>query len=82
MTHRVRRVARFTSDVVKEAIRANQPDVIVLNHLDYIDISHQNVKQLSPKQVEFLAGVEREIGRKISYCGTGTMNLIEMGVDG
>lgn len=82
VTHRVRRVARFTSDVVKEAIRANQPDVIVLNHMDYIDISHQNVKQLSPKQVEFLAGVEREIGRKISYCGTGTMNLIEMGVDG
>ncbi len=81
VTHRVRRVARFTPDIVKEAILVNRPDVIVLNHLDYIDISHQNVKKLSHKQEEFLARVEKEIGRKISYCGTGTMNLIEMGAD-
>lgn len=82
VTRRVRRVARFTPDIVKEAISVNRPDVIVLNHMDYIDISHKNTDTLSQKQEEFLANVEAGIGRKISYCGNGEMNLIAMeGID-
>lgn len=78
VTHCVRRVARFTPDIVKEAILVNQPDVIVLNHMDYIDISHKNTDELSKKQKEFLASVETGIGRKISYCGNGEMNLVAL----
>ncbi|MDR3355932.1 MAG: adenylosuccinate synthetase [Spirochaetaceae bacterium] len=35
-TNRVRRVARFDKDVVLRAIECNRPNIIVLNHLDYI----------------------------------------------
>lgn len=78
VTHRVRRVAHFTPGIVKEAILVNRPDIIVLNHMDYIDISYKNANSLSIKQEEFVLNVEKEIGRKISYCGNGEMNLVAM----
>ena len=37
VTGRLRRVARFDPAIVREAIRANRPDKIVLNHVDYLD---------------------------------------------
>lgn len=76
VTHCVRRVARFTADIVKEAIQANRPDIIVLNHMDYIDFSNKNAESLSEKQKIFLAEVEEKIERKISYCGNGEMKII------
>ena len=78
VTHRVRRVARFTPDIVKEAILVNQPDVIVLNHMDYIDFSNKGENYLSKKQEEFLEKVEKMIGRKVSYCGNGEMSVLPM----
>src|SRR3984885_13475898 len=37
VTKKLRRVARFDSQIVREAIIANNPSMIVLNHLDYVD---------------------------------------------
>lgn len=76
VTQRVRRVARFTPDIVKEAILVNRPDVIVLNHMDYIDFSNKGESQLSKKQEVFLKEVEKMIGQKVSYCGNGEMSVL------
>lgn len=78
VTHRVRRVARFTPGIVKEAILVNRPDVIVLNHMDYIDMPNKGKNYLSKKQEDFLEEVEKMIGRKISYCGNGEMSILTM----
>lgn len=78
VTHKVRRVARFDSEIVKEAIIANNPSVIVINHMDYLDYSNKNKEQLSVKQKEFVTEIEKEIGRKIHYCGNGEMNVISL----
>ena len=79
VTQKVRRVARFTPDIVKEAIIANKPDTIVLNHVDYIDAENKRSEKLTEKQISFVKRVEREIGQKIDFCGNGEMSLIATG---
>lgn len=76
VTHKVRRVAKFDSEIVKDAIVANRPDIIVLNHLDYIDYSNKNSEQLSEQQKSFVKMVEEEIKQKINFYGNGEKNLI------
>lgn len=76
VTEKVRRVARFDSELVKEAIEVNKPDVIVLNHTDYIDYANKNNMQLSGIQKDFVKNIEDEIGKKISYCGNGEMAVV------
>lgn len=78
VTHKVRRVARFSADLVRQAIRVNQPDVIVMNHIDYIDYYNRNNNYLSMKQLEYIKMIEKEIDRKINYCGNGVSTTIEM----
>lgn len=78
VTHKVRRVARFDPEIVKEAIMSNQPDILVLNHVDYIDYSNKNNNELTEKQKLFLQEITEKIYQEISYCGNGEMNLISM----
>ena len=68
VTKKVRRVARFSSDVVKLGIKVNQPSKIVLNHLDYI-----------PKDnyASFLNDIEKQIERKIDLVGSSPRDLSE-----
>lgn len=82
VTHMVRRVARFTPDIVKQALSVNCPDVIVLNHMDYIDAFNKNGQKLSSKQELFLSEVEKQIGRSVNFCGNGEMNMICVGKNG
>lgn len=77
VTHHVRRVARFDEDIVGESIRVNQPDVIVLNHMDYIDYPNRTNYMLSEKQEKFVQSIEKKIHRKIDYCGNDEFTLIE-----
>ena len=44
VTQNVRRVARFDASAVKAAIQANNPNVIVLNHMDYIDYNNNIIE--------------------------------------
>jgi adenylosuccinate synthase len=37
VTNRVRRVASFSLEQFKDAIRANDPDVVFISHMDYLD---------------------------------------------
>lgn len=73
VTHRVRRVARFDQDIVKAAIVANNPDIIVMNHVDYISADMKSGTPFTDKQITFIREVEQSIGRRIDYCGYGPM---------
>jgi len=78
VTQMVRRVARFDEEIVKEAIIANAPNIIVLNHLDYVDYDNKGNNQLTEKQRKFVREIEKKIGQSIDYCGNGEMSFIEM----
>lgn len=70
-TNRIRRVARFDAEVVTRSIICNRPNVIVLNHLDYIDDNVHDLPSISKKCEGFISMVEEKIGQRVSYFGTG-----------
>lgn len=74
VTKKLRRVARFDSQIVREAIIANNPSMIVLNHLDYVDAAASG--GMTDRASEFLAGVETRIGRQVDLLGLGPDTLI------
>lgn len=69
VTGRVRRVGLFDGSIVRQAIAANNPTRIVLNHLDYIDYSCRRVDQLTNKALAFVTRVENQIGSAIDCVG-------------
>ena len=71
VTHRERRVARFDSEVVKQAIACNHPTQIVLNHVDYIDAQCAATELLSTKALKFVREVERSVDRTMTHIGLG-----------
>lgn len=74
-TNRIRRVARFDAGVVERSIMCNRPNIIVLNHLDYVDHKVQNGKELTSACKRFVCSVEAQIGQQISYFGTGVHTI-------
>lgn len=75
-TRRTRRVARFDADIVRRAIAVNAPNMIVLNHMDYVDPSWAKSGP-TVKSAEFLKYVENQIGMHISLVGYGPDTLID-----
>lgn len=69
VTNRRRRVARFDSKIVKEAIIINVPSRIVLNHLDYL----KSVVLADEDEVcnSFIKKIELQLNRKIDLLGYG-----------
>lgn len=78
-TNRVRRVARFDADVVIRSIISNRPNIIVLNHLDYVDSQVHDMPVISRKCEAFISSVETQIGQRLSYLGTGVNTLFKRG---
>jgi adenylosuccinate synthase len=76
VTRSVRRVARFNAEVVRQAIAANTPNLIVMNHLDYIDISCNEIHGLTDKSLGFIREVEQGIDAHVDYFGLGPDKLI------
>jgi adenylosuccinate synthase len=74
-TKKVRRVGIFDPEIVERALEANNPTRIVLNHFDYVDSGVRD-RTFSRRATEFLAFVERSIGREIDWLGTGPDSLI------
>ncbi|SIS53057.1 Adenylosuccinate synthetase [Thalassolituus maritimus] len=66
-TNKLRRVARFDSDIVKKAIDANNPTSIVLNHIDYIPDQSRQI---------FISKLESQINRKIDYIGNSAESIL------
>ena len=81
VTQKIRRVARFDSKIVKEAIMVNKPDIIVLNHLDYLEYYNKNNMQLTESQKIFVKNIENLIERKIDYYGNGEMSMLPASID-
>lgn len=77
VTRTIRRVARFHPDVVLQAIMANQPTRIFLNHVDYVDRTCCNSDALTMKATQFVNAVESIIGASINYIGTGPSSVIK-----
>lgn len=69
VSNKIRRVARFSPDVVALAIRANMPNRIVLNHIDYVHISERN---------NVLRDIENLIGRRIDLAGLSQSILVNV----
>lgn len=76
-TKRVRRVAAFDPEIVRRAIQVNRPNIIVMNHLDYIDYACHNTERISETVSEFVRRVSGEIDRDIDYLGTGKAHMIK-----
>jgi adenylosuccinate synthase len=65
-TNRVRRVARFDEELVIRAIECNRPNIIVLNHTDYI---------CEDKRQEAIAGITSLLKQPIDYIGENPFTL-------
>lgn len=76
VTQRMRRVAKFDSEVVKRSISVNQPNIIVLNHCDYFDYTLNNQYSLSALVEQSITKIEEQIG-KIDYIGTGDSTIFK-----
>jgi adenylosuccinate synthase len=76
VTKKVRRVARFDHTIVHKAITVNKPNIIVLNHCDFFDISIQNKPYLSDTAKNEVKQIENSIG-KIDFIGTGDRTLFK-----
>lgn len=76
VTKRVRRVAQFDPEIVKRAISVNDPDIIVMNHLDYIDSTISD-GELSQKALSFVKDVEHSIGHYIDLFGINATDFLE-----
>jgi adenylosuccinate synthase len=74
VTNKVRRVARFDWDLVKQAIQINRPTRLALNGLDYIDFSNRaktDWSQLSQRARQFVHRLEENIEAPVFFLGTG-----------
>ncbi len=76
VTCRIRRIARFHPDIVRQAIQVNQPTRIVLNHLDYVDASARDRTLVTDRVIQFARAVESEISRRIDYYGLSPSILV------
>ena len=77
VTGKIRRIAEFDSSIVNEAIQANNPNHIVLNHVDYVDRSIFDKNTLSEKSRSFLAKIAQGIEGEIDYVGTGPSTIFQ-----
>ena len=75
VTHNLRRVGEFDPQVVKAAIAANNPNCLIMNHVDYIGNKSQTYDNQSDV-VHFVNRVEDMIGMEISYLGFSEKSLV------
>ena len=76
VTKKIRRVASFDADIVNRAIVTNNPNIIVLNHLDYIGDDMPDV--IGENRNGFITSVEKKINRKIDYVGLSNSKVISV----
>lgn len=75
VTGKVRRVGLFDSEIVRRAMAVNTPTDIVLNHVDYVDAEVRQGHFTSFTR-NFIRSIEKKIGRKLSWLGTGPASLV------
>lgn len=81
VTNKKRRIATFDAELVKKAITINQPNILVLNHVDYQLAYLQNSK-LSPSLTgkdlvrSYVLNLQSQINKTIDYLGFNDETLI------
>ncbi len=76
VTKRVRRVGEFDKDIVLQAIVANCPDQIVLNHMDYIPGESNSSDEINRNM--FIDQTQKELHTKINYIGLNPRDIYKM----
>ena len=76
VTERPRRVAKFHEDVVLRAIRANRPDLVVLNHVDYFDYTVHEAPNITRRVAHRVSDLESRLGLAFTHVGSGPSNII------
>lgn len=75
VTRTTRRVARFDPSVVREALEINNPTIVALNHLDYIDWSCTRSSHISGRCRVFVDAIEKALARAVDFYGFGPGSL-------
>ncbi|MGO7446276.1 adenylosuccinate synthetase [Rhizobium ruizarguesonis] len=75
VTQKLRRVGEFDGDLVRKAIKANKPDRVVLNHMDYVGDQKELSHRKSPVR-NFLDARVSEIG-PVHWLGFSPSGVIE-----
>ena len=74
VTKRLRRVARFDLEAIKEACNYNRPTslaVMGLDRIDYLNTGVTEIDNLSSKARKFLDDLELATGVSVEFAGTG-----------
>jgi len=74
VTKKKRRVFEQDYDILKQAIRINQPTKLALMHIDYInfeDFGKSDYKNLSKKSKKYIEHIENILEVKVYFIGTG-----------
>lgn len=82
VTGRARRVAEFHEEVVLRAIRANRPDLVFLNHVDYFDYTIHEKPNLTAPVARRISDFESRLGSRIDYVGSGPGHVIDRPISG
>ena len=82
VTGRARRVAEFHEEVVVRAIRANRPDLVFLNHVDYFDFSVHEQPYLTDRAAQEVYEMECRLRLEIDHIGVGPGRVIRRPVGG
>ena len=76
VTKSVRRIAHFSPEVVRDAITANQPTAIFLNHADYWDYECRSLGRMTSKAKRALQEVESSISRSVDFVGLSETSVL------
>lgn len=68
----------YNISLVREAIIANDPSILVLNHLDTVESNQEDPSIFTDRQYDVLGWIERELGVNIDYVGYGKKEISEL----
>lgn len=79
VTRGVRRIARFDAEIVLQAIQANRPTRIVVNHLDYVDWESGKRGVPTERVTTFARALSSRIQREVDYYGLSPSVVVPAG---
>lgn len=68
---------KFDFEAAAMVVHNEKPDIIVMNHLDYIDGVGQNGSLITGTQMDFISMVEKYMDRSVNLLGTNPADLYE-----
>lgn len=75
VTKKLRRVGVFDTQQVRRAMNANHPNVIVMNHLDYVG-DQTTLRNQESDLFKFHSRIQGELGQNIDYLGFSPFDIL------